>query len=168
MQFQGAINREHHRCKSTMIICNRHTLCSYIHCWCDIYFRHVCMLAWLLLSAWLCVYKSSCLPVGMSECLWACMTACLHCCMSVCLHDCLAVLGQIQELFALGGSFQPSKTEMKMFNHEPFLMKNFGGQTSLYTIHILKNDCDEKKKNIVFLVLNALLIPFLKKLKRDF
>ena len=70
------------------------------------------------------------------------MTACLHCCMSVCLHDCLAMLGQIPELFALG--------EMKMFKHEPFLMKNFGGQRSLYTIHNLKNDCDEKKKKHCF------------------
>ena len=35
----------------------------------------------------------------------------------------------------------------------------------------MKNDCDEKKKNLIeeslFPVLNALLIPFLKKLKSD-
>lgn len=149
MQFQGAINREHHRCKSTMIICNRHTLCSYIHCWCDIYFRHVCMLAWLLLSAWLCVYKSSCLPVGMSECLWACMTACLHCCMSVCLHDCLAVLGQIQELFALGGSFQPPKLKWKCLTTSHFWWRTLEDRHH-YTLYTFWKTTVMKRKKTLF------------------
>ena len=63
---------------------------------------------------------------------------------------------------------------MKMFKHVQFLMKTFGGHISPpNTICcLLKNNCDEKKKRLTeessFLVLNALLIPFLKKIKSDF
>ena len=82
MQFKEANNKEHHQCTSTMIICRRHTLCSYLHCWCDIYFRHVCILAWPLLYAWLSVCVS-CLPVChvcLLECLWVCVSAWLPGC----------------------------------------------------------------------------------------
>ena len=36
---------------------------------------------------------------------------------------------------------------MEMFKHEQFLMKTFGGHTSLTNTicYFLKNDCDEKK-----------------------
>ena len=137
MQFREANNKEHHQCKSTMIICRWHTLCSYLHCWCDIYFRHVCMLAWLLLSAWLCVCVS-CLPVGMSECLWLCMSAWLPGC-----------AGGIQGLLCTGWLVStPQNRNENVSTHMPFLTKNFGGHTSLTNTicYLLKNDCDEKKK----------------------
>ena len=39
---------------------------------------------------------------------------------------------------------------MKTFKHAQFLMKTFGGHTSLTntTCYLVKNNCDEKKKNI--------------------
>ena len=140
MQFQEANNKEHHQCKSTTIICRWHTLCSYLHCWCDIYFRHVCILAWLLLSAWPCVCVS-CLPVGMSECLWVCMSTWLPGCAG----------GGSRGGLHWVVSVNPPKRKWKCFNtHELFLTKNFGGHKSLTNAicYLSKNDCDEKKKNI--------------------
>ena len=143
MQFWEANNKEHHKCKSTMIICRWHTLCSYLHCWCDIYFRHVCILARLLLSAWLCVCVS-CLPVCMSECLWVCISAWLPGCAG----------GGSRGGLHWVVSVNPPKPKWKCFNtHELFLTKNFGGHKSLTNTlkklcYLLKNDCDEKKKNI--------------------
>ena len=66
-----------------------------------------------------------------------------------------------------------------MFKHERFLTKTFGGHTSLTnTIWPLlyykkKMTVMKRTKNILtkespFLVLNALLIPFLKKAKGDY
>ena len=63
---------------------------------------------------------------------------------------------------------------MKTFKHTQFLTKTFGGHILLTNTicYLLKNNCDEKKKRLTeespFLVLNALLIPFLKKIKSDF
>ena len=63
---------------------------------------------------------------------------------------------------------------MKTFKHAQFLMITFGGHISLKNTicYLLKNNCDEKKKRLTkespFLVSNALLIPFLKKIKSDF
>ena len=138
MQFQEANNKEHHQCKSTTIICRWHTLCSYLHYWCDIYFRHVCILAWLLLSAWLCVL--------------CVMSACRHVRMSVSVH--VYMTAWLRWGGSRGGlhwvvSVNPPKLKWKCFNtHELFLTKNFGGHKSLTNAicYLSKNDCDEKKK----------------------
>ena len=70
-------------------------------------------------------------------------------------------------------TFKPPKPKWKRSNAQ-FLMKTFGGHILLTNTicYLLKNNCDEKKKRLTeespFLVLNALLIPFLKKIKSDF
>ena len=65
---------------------------------------------------------------------------------------------------------------MEMFKHKQFLMKTFGGHTSLTNTisYFLENDCDEKKNKTLidrgesFPGFKYPLLPFLKKLKSDF
>ena len=63
---------------------------------------------------------------------------------------------------------------MKTFKHAQFPTKTFGGHSLLTNsiCYLWKNNCDEKKRKMTeespCLVLNALLIPFLKKIKSEF